>query len=310
MANLIVLKENGKTLNMNEIEVHPEEDIENIIFENSLLADVVLLKRQVKTYDRESRIDIVGLDSENNILVVEIKDEIVSEDVISQVLRYALWIESYPDAIKSIWLENKNKVDFEDFPFDWDKEFKIKIVIIGPSFKPSVQKLINRITYPVDLLEFKKFSDEENDYIFLNNVIVEDEKPKKPIDTNITIDKNFYLKRYNPDTVNELWDLCTRIEEYIKEKGWELKRNNTTGYVSFKYGFFGVFGVEFRTMNHLSLFFKVTPYMLEKVEIDDINETYEEQWKQMRYDIPSGKIDLHLFDELFEKAYKNVTGRK
>lgn len=86
--------------------------------------------------------------------MVEIKDGMVAEDVISQVLRYALWIESYPDAVKSIWLENKDKVDLDDFPFDWDKEFKIKIIIIGSSFKPSVQKLINRITYPVDLIEY------------------------------------------------------------------------------------------------------------------------------------------------------------
>lgn len=305
-----MLTNKSEKINMNEIEVHPEEEIENIIFKNNILPDVLLLKRQLQTYNKDSRIDIVGLDAENNILVVEIKDGMVAEDVISQVLRYALWIESYPDAVKSIWLENKDKVDLDDFPFDWDKEFKIKIIIIGSSFKPSVQKLINRITYPVDLIEFKKFNDDINDYIFLNNVLIEDEKSYKPVDTDIIIDKEYYKNKFDPETVEELWKLCHRIEKYIDDKGWKLKRNNTKNYVTFKYGFPSVFIVEFRGMKHLSLIFKVTPQMIKNIEIKDFNCTYQEGWKQISYDIPSGNIDLHVFDELFEASYKNITGKK
>lgn len=305
-----MLNGENEKINMNEIEVHPEEEIENIIFQNNILPDVLLLKRQLQIYSKDSRIDIVGLDAENNITVVEIKDGMVSEDVISQVLRYALWIESYPDAVKSIWLENKDKVDIDDFPFDWDKEFKIKIIIIGSSFKPSVQKLINRITYPVDLIEFKKFNDGINDYIFLNNVLIEDEKSYKPVDTDITIDKEYYKNKFDPETVEEFWKLCQRIVKYIENKGWELKRNNTKNYVTFKYGFPAVFGVEFKSMKRFNLFFKVTPQMISNIEIKDFNFTYQEQWKQIYYEIPSGDIDLNLFDEIFEAAYKNITGKK
>lgn len=172
MANLILIKSKNETTNMNEIEVHPEEVIEKTIFETeNILPDVFLLKRQLQTYTKEERIDLVGVDNENNILVIEIKDETVDESVIPQVMKYAFWVETHPDAIKSIWLEQKDKS--EDF-FDWEKEFSIKIMIIGPSFKPSVQKLINRITYPSDLIEFRKFSDGTNDYVFLNKLIVEE----------------------------------------------------------------------------------------------------------------------------------------
>lgn len=305
-----MLKDKSENINMNEIEVHPEEEIENIIFKNNILPDVLLLKRQLQTYNKDSRIDIVGLDAENNILVVEIKDGMVAEDVISQVLRYALWIESYPDAVKSIWLENKDKVDLDNFPFDWDKEFKIKIIIIGSSFKPSVQKLINRITYPVDLIEFKKFNNDVNDYIFLNNVLIEDEKSYKPVDTNTVIDKEYYKSKYDPETVEDFWKLCQRIEKYIEDKGWKLKRNNTKNYVTFKYGFPAVFSVGFKSMKRFNLVFKLTPDMISNIEIKDFNYTYQEQWKQISYDIPFGDIDLHIFDELFEAAYENITGKK
>jgi len=41
------------------------------------------------------------LDNENNIVIVEIKDEMVNESVLYQVTRYALWVEAHPDAIKN-----------------------------------------------------------------------------------------------------------------------------------------------------------------------------------------------------------------
>jgi RecB family endonuclease NucS len=92
MANLILLKGKSETINMNEVKVHPEEEIEKIIFETkNILPDVFLLKRQLQTYSKEDRIDLVGLDNENNVLVIEIKDEIVNESVIPQVLRYTVF---------------------------------------------------------------------------------------------------------------------------------------------------------------------------------------------------------------------------
>ena len=46
--------------------------------------------------------DLVGLDKDNNIVIIEVKDEIVEESVISQVMEYAMWLESNPDLIKTL----------------------------------------------------------------------------------------------------------------------------------------------------------------------------------------------------------------
>ncbi|AUB55243.1 hypothetical protein BK007_03915 [Methanobacterium subterraneum] len=306
MANLILLKGGHEQVNMNEVEVHPEEKIEKIIFENNILPDVLLLKRQLQTYTKEGRIDIVGLDKDNNILVVEIKDEMVDENVIAQVLRYGIWIETYPDAIKSIWLENRDRLD--DINFDWDNA-KIKIVIIGPSFKPSVQKLINRITYPVELIEFKKFNDDDNQYIFINNVLVEEEKIVKPVDTTFVYDKQFYLDNYDPETAEKVWDLCDRIEKFIDKKGWNLTRNNTKGYIVFKYGFPNVFSVNFMGSKKIGLWFKIPKKIAYETEIDGIHMVkYEDQWKQAGFELRSNDFDVSKLEKLIEASYKNITG--
>jgi hypothetical protein len=310
MANLILLKGKSETINMNEVKVHPEEEIEKIIFETkNILPDVFLLKRQLQTYSKEDRIDLVGLDNENNVLVIEIKDEIVNESVIPQVLRYSVWVETHPDAIKSIWLEQKDK--HENFVFDWEKEFNLKVLIIGPSFKLSVQKLINRITYPVELIEFKKFNDGTNDYVFLNKLIVEDEKVARPVSTTREYDEEFYKLNYNPNSAKEFWKLCTHLEEYIKAKGWNLTRSNNKVYVSFKYGFPIVFGVMFTGSKSFSLFFKIPKEIAVKTKIKDYNILrYDEQWNQALYKVESGDIDLKKFEPLFSEAYKNIVGEK
>ena len=307
MANLIILKE-GNTKILNEEEVHPEERIEKLIFEHErILPDVFLLKRQLVTYSRTERIDLVGVDNENNILVIEIKDETADESVIPQVMRYALWVETHPDAIKSLWLEQKEIP--EDFIFDWDKEFLVKIMIIAPSFKPSVQKLINRITYPVELIEFKKFKDGETDYVFLNKVLIDTEKSHKPVSSIREYDLKFYKKQYNPNSAEEFWKLANKIERFVNKKGWNLTRNNNQWYVSFKYGFPIVFGVTFIGSKSFGIFFKIPETISRKIKIKGYTPHKVER-REVLYKVNTSKIDLKVFEPLFEASYAYITGSR
>jgi len=306
MANLIILKDGKKIKNLNEEEIHPEEKIEKLIKEGNLLPDVYILGEQVRTSSGEDRIDLLGLDSENNVIVIEVKDEIVDENVISQVLKYALWAEKNPDSIKSIWLEKREKPAIN---FDWDN-LKVKIIIVAPSFKPIVRIAVNRIYYPVELVEFKKFSDEEKEYIFLNEVELDESKEKTSRGTE-EYNEEFYIKNYNPESAKEFWKLCAKIEEYVKKRGWNLTRKNTKQYVSFKYGFFGVFGVAFINYSEFCLSFNVPKEVVEKMKIEGHElYRYQTQWKQALYKVDSSNVDLQKFEPLFEAAYRNITGRK
>lgn len=305
MANLILIKSKKEAVNMNEIEVHPEEAIEKTIFETeNILPDVFLLKRQLQI-PRGKRIDLIGLDKENNILIIEIKDEIVDESVIPQVLNYAIWVEGHPDAIKNIWLEQKNRPEF-----DWEKPYNIKIAIIGPSFRLSVQKSVNKINYPVDLIEFKKFTDGTNNYIFLNQLITEEEKITRPVSTVREYSLEYYKQHRNPKSAEQFWALAKRIEKYIKEKGWNLKRSNTSFYISFKYGFPIVFGITFIGRKSFCLFFKISKKVANKIKIPSYEVyRYEDQWKQALYKVESANINLRKFEPLFAAAYTNIVGK-
>lgn len=125
------------------------------------------------------------------------------------------------------------------------------------------------------------------------------------------IDKEYYMEKFNSEAVNEFWNLCGRIEEYVDDKGWKLSRRNTSRYVSFKYGHWIVFGVHFHSNDCFHIFFKVTPDMINNIEIPGFDVVYGKHPKQLMYYFPSSeKFDIHLFDEHFEAAYENITSKK
>ena len=82
-----------------------EQEFEAAVFATpQLLADIFLLKRQVRGGGKPGIPDIVGIDSEGNVCIIEMKNVPVDATVIPQVLKYAIWAQSNPDSIKSLWL--------------------------------------------------------------------------------------------------------------------------------------------------------------------------------------------------------------
>ena len=307
MANLMKIDKEGIETNINEVEVHPEEKIEEILHNQKVLPDIKILQRQMQSYTSEDRIDLIGIDSENNIVIIEVKDGEVTENVIPQVMRYAFWIETHPDAIKSRWLESDLS---EDSKFDWEKKLNIKILIIGPSFKSSVRKLINKINYDIELIEFKKFEEGKDSYIFLNNLPIEKEKISK-IKYAGDYDEAFYKTERNPNSVDIFLKVADKLEQYAKLREWNLNRSNNKSYISFKHGFPIVFGINFIGSKSMCLFFKIPKEKAESIKIEGTQMyKYEDEWTQVLYKVESADIDLEKFKPLFDASYEYITNKK
>ncbi len=308
-GNLIKL---GKdSVNMNEIDMHPEETIEKMIWENKgILPDIYLLSRQATSYTGSDRIDLLGLDNDNNIVIIEIKDEEVDEKVISQVMRYAFWVETNPDSIKVLHSEKKS--DEEDFEFDWSQKPSIRILIVAPSFNQSVRKLISKVNYDIELIELKKFNDGGNDFVFINQIEDKEIKPYKASTLRYTgeYDEEFYLSQRNSHSVPIFMRVANLMELYLKNKGWDLTRSNNKNYISFKYGFPIVCGVKWIGSKSIGIFFKISKEFAENNQIPEFPlYKYQEQWNEATYKIDSVDIDLSKLDFFFEQAYKQISGK-
>lgn len=280
-----------------------EEEFEKTIFETpEILEDIFLIKRQIRGGSKTGIPDIVGIDNDGNICIVEMKNYTVNASIIPQVLQYAFWAETNPDSIKSLWLECENRPGLS---ISWDS-IQVRILIIAPDILRSTLDIVNKINYPVDLIEVKRWVEEDN-HLLLVNKLEEDKRPKTTAVKGLPVyNEDYYKKEYDRNSVEEFMKYVKEVEAIIKEKGWSLETKFNKHYCSFKAGFFNAFGIELLGTNKVSFFIKIDKDQAEKIPINMTG--YEKQWKQAYFNIEPGKTRAKDFIPLFEIAYKKLTG--
>jgi hypothetical protein len=282
-----------------------EDELEKIVFENSeLLEDIFLLKRQVRGGSKSGIPDIIGIDSDGNICIIEMKNCSVDASIIPQVLQYAFWAESNPDSIKSLWLECDNRP--EDLVVSWEN-VQTRILIIAPTILRSTLDLVVKINYAVDLIEVKRWVEADNEILLVNKLEPEIKKPTKPVSGQAIYDEVFYKTLFNNKSVVDFLRYTRELAAFVKSKKWVLETKYNKHYCGFKAGFFNAFGVKWYGSKTFGFFFKLTEKEAKKVKIPMTR--YETQWKEAVYYIEAGKTKISTFAPLFEMAYKKISGK-
>lgn len=303
MANLF-WKTKQSTKSLIATPFKSEEEFEKIIFETpEILEDIFLLKRQVRGGNKSGVPDIVGVDNDDNICIVEMKN--VDASIIPQVLQYAFWAETNPDSIKALWLMCENKPDNILGNFD---TFQVRIVIIAPRIFPSTLDIIKKINYPVDLIEVNRWVDAENELLLVKKLEPEERKNKIRTVSGLPIyNEEFYMSEYNRESAKYFLKYVKEVEALIKENNWILETQFNKHYCCFKSGFFLAFGVKWVGSKTIAFFFK-----LSENDVSDFNISltrYESQWKEATYYIEPDKTNTSDFYFLFEKAYRKLAGK-
>lgn len=305
MANLF-WKTKESTKNLLSKPFNTEEEFERIVFDTQeILEDIFLIKRQIRGGNKSGIPDIVGVDQDGNICIVEMKNVDVNSSIIPQVLEYAIWAETNPDSIKNLWLESKDKPD--ELSISWD-DFQVRIIIIAPKILTSTIDYADKINYPMDLIEVKRWVNEDNQLFLVNKLEKETPQNKvKPVKGLETYDFEFYKKEYNENSAIEFMNYVKEVEDIIKENNWPLETKYNKHYVGFKAGFFNVFGVKWVGTKTIAFFFK-----LEENEIDDKYKHFitksEPRWKESYINIKFDETKAKDFLPLFKLAAKKQIG--
>lgn len=305
MANLY-WKTSAGTKQLVDMPFKTEDEFEKTVFEASgLLEDVFPLKRQIRGGSKSGIPDIVGVDRDGNVCIVEMKNVAVGADIIPQVLQYAIWAETNPDSIKSLWLECHTRP--EDLSISWDT-FQVRIIVVAPQILRSTIALADKINYVVDLIEISRWIDGSNQLFLVNKLERESLKQKtKPVTGLGVYDEAFYKAVYNPQSAVLFMNLANEIEELVQKKGWNLERKFNKHYCGFKAGFFNAFGLKWVGSKTISFFFKLSE--------NEANETgikitkYESQWKEAYVYVDPVKTKVHDLLPLFRAAYGKLSGQ-
>lgn len=305
MANLF-WKRNDGTTRLLATPFKTEDEFERTVFQTSeLLEDIFLLKRQIRGGGKPGVPDMIGVDSDGNVCIIEMKNVPVDASIIPQVLQYAIWAETNPDSIKSLWLEVDDRP--EDVTISWD-DFQVRVLVIAPTILRSTLQIVDKINYPVDLIEVSRWIEGDNELLLVNRL---EQDPKtarpKPARGLQVYDEEFYKTHYNRQSATSFLQYARAVEKLAKDQGWSLELKFNKHYCAFKAGFFNAFGIKWIGSKTFALFFKVTQE--EAREASPIAMTkYEIQWKEAVYYIEPGTTKVRDFLPLFELGYRKLTG--
>lgn len=309
MANLFWKNESNDLFSLTQQPFKTEEELENYLYKTpQLLGDLIIISRQTKSGTRRDIPDLIGIDGDGNVVIIELKKGSAAEDVIPQVLRYAIWAETNPDSIKNLWLESPQKPD--NRIIDWDA-LAIKIMVIAENIPVNVLRLANRISYSVEFLEISRFISKDNEFVLVNSRTPEEIPNIGTVKAKQNWDESWYRQNFNSASVDVFFHTITGVEKIIKSKGWSLDTKFNKNYVSFKYGFPIVFGILWIGSKSFCLFFKIPKERANKIHIDGVTPLrYEDEWNQILYKVDSKDYPLEKLLPLFEAAYQNITGNK
>lgn len=307
MPNLFWRSADGRTTNLAERPFNSEDEFERYVYDvGEILSEIFILSRQVRTPSRRDVPDIVGVDEESNVVIIEFKNQAVDEDIIPQVLRYAIWAETNPDSIRALWLEAKDVPD--DVSIDWDN-LSVRIIIMAPAIPVTVLRLVNKINYEVDLLEVQRFAADEDEFILVNKREPEVLGRRRITKGTPEYDKEFYKQHRNNESVDMFFAVSQRIDRLVSERGWALEKKFNKGYIGYKHGFFNVFGLTWLGSKSFAVFFKVPRHVADEHQPAEYEpHRYEDEWKQVLYKVETVDMSLAPLEPLFEAAYKGIVG--
>lgn len=305
MANLF-WKSAAGTKRLVDTPFKSEDEFERTVFEASgLLEDIFPLKRQIRGGGKSGIPDIIGVDRDGNVCIVEMKNVAVDADIIPQVLQYAIWAETNPDSIKSLWLECKNRP--EDLSVSWES-IVVRIVIVAPVIHRSTIALADKINYPVDLVEISRWIDGGDELYLVNRLERETSKQKvRPVSGLGQYDEAFYKSEYNPQSAALFLKLADEVNELVQKKGWNLERKFNKHYCGFKAGFFNAFGLKWVGSKTFCFFIKLSESDVKRIGIKITK--YEAEWKEAYVYVEPGVTKVSDLLPLFQAAYNRLSGQ-
>lgn len=299
-------KKNGKMVSIEEAPFRTEEEFEKYVLgeQAKLLEDIFVFKRQVRA-SRDIP-DLIGVDRDNNVVIIENKNTEVTEDILPQILRYALWAETNPDSIKALWLEVEDKPD--DIEIDWDK-LEIRIVVLAPKIQLSVARYVKKLNYNVDLIELKRFAIKKDEFVLVNKLEEDHTSSKKVAKGLEEYDRSFYEKYRNKNSVKLFFSLTTELDRIVKKSGWKLEKKFNKHYAGFKHGFPNVFGIHWVGSKSLEVFLKIPKKEFSKMQkVIPYESEYNERWKQATVRIDE-KFNIQKLTPAFRMSYEYILGK-
>lgn len=176
------------------------------------------------------RIDTIGLDYENNPVIIEYKLD-KNGTVLNQGLYYMDWLVDHKGDFE---LAVKNKLG-NDVKIEWSSP---KLFLIAQEYSKYDKHAVNRINYDISLFKYLAYEDGS---FYIENIIYNDNTNlNEVIEKNIKTEKNRYeWKEYDLDyhinnKNSKIIDLYKEIDERIMAINDQIEKKYRQTYIGYK----------------------------------------------------------------------------
>lgn len=307
MQNLYWKMSKGKTVNLTDTPFSSEQAFEEYLHRNQeILGDVFIFKRQIHSGSKQGIPDMLGVDRDGKICLIELKNGTVTEDVLPQVLQYAIWAETNPDSIKALWLEARERP--EDKEINWES-LEIRILVVGPAFRFNVLNMSNKIGYEVALFEVRRFVAGREEFVLVEK-LEEQQLGKSGVTKGLeTYDREFYEKKHGKQATKEFMRAASEIESIAKRRSWKVQKKFNKQYLAFKYGNNNPFGVNWIGARAWNIHIKVPKPQAESFKAENWEmQSYNPGWKEAVFKRKNPKAKVSALEKLLADAYEKIQG--
>lgn len=210
-----IWKINGDVEKIHFSSMETERKLEDVITHDISIIDpsLLLIGRQINTAFGKF-IDILAMNSEGNLVIIELKRNKTPREVVAQTLDYASWVQqlNYTDIIEIYSERNPGKQleqDFVDY-FQTDLPETLnelhQLIIVSAELDPATERIINYLTnfgVPINALFFHYFKDGDNEYLARNWLIDPNKVEVKT--SNVTTNKTGKAPWNGKDFIS-LWE--------------------------------------------------------------------------------------------------------
>ena len=157
--------------------IEDEKKLENTIHKNIgiLDPDLMIIGNQIQTSYGKA-IDLLAVNSNGDLVVIELKKNKTPREVVAQTLDYASWIETLTyEQISAFFAENNNGAKFdqafyEKYAIDLPESLNEThhLIIVASELDNSTERIINYLSnygVPINAVFFRYFKDNNGEYI-------------------------------------------------------------------------------------------------------------------------------------------------
>lgn len=299
----LFIKYDGTSKNIEEKSFITEYEIEDTIYGTpGILKDIFILNKQIRGGNKKGIPDLIGIDKDKNICIIEMKNVTVDPSVISQIMKYAIWAEMNPDSVKGLYDQYKNIP--EEYKINWNNKYQVRIIVIAPRILETTVDLVDKISWKLDLIEVKRWLNDEELILSVNELHPEKKKRPKAITPTHDYTPEYYYERFDKQTVDYFFKVIEQINEIITRKTWSLSARFNNNYCCFKKKFMNAFYIKFVGYKKLGLFIKATRKNSENF-LEKITK-YDQGSHEAFIMLDPQNTNIQDLEQLLEMAYLKI----